>query len=510
MLREALSRQRCVNVIVAHPDDDFAQQSLERMADLALAGAIEPMVASWDFDDGASPTASVIGESGRAADSLSEILAKVARLERVRVVGLHCPLSGVNLARPLSQAVRNVLKVVEEIKGHATEVVELRIQAATAAEPALSRQAFSGYARANVAIIPHDRLSDFSAARKIESKDSERLCSHIAVEVCSAVGAWSNMAESPFDKHQYSPPGGDGVPVVFFRSGVRTLVCPPLPIDKIVEAGSLPAPSGFFSSPVPSQTARAVAPRLFPEELRFVEGNEPSFRAEVGLSEALRLVPRRIFRVIRDLPRVFRDGVSRDLESLQGDGLQDLIGGEAAWLQINFRDRQAGQEAESWGDQALRSIGELERADDMPSLVQLPDEVWARLVSVPLAVSDGSEVAGDALTATGERRYLVSDPLMLAGDFIPDADGAVNGLLASLEPASLAVDSARQAEDVAVETHPTDRGEMIEDEAHSAGEAGSMGEAAGDTADEATSEVPGYFARTLGHESVEAEVDEEA
>ena len=119
MLREALSRQRCVNVIVAHPDDDFAQQSLERMADLALAGAIEPMVASWDFDDGASPTASVIGNQVEL-QTHSEILARVARLERVRVVGVHCPLSGVNLARPLSQAVRNVLKVVEEIKGHAT------------------------------------------------------------------------------------------------------------------------------------------------------------------------------------------------------------------------------------------------------------------------------------------------------------------------------------------------------------------------------------------------------
>ena len=81
----------------------------------------------------------------------------------------------------------------------------------------------------------------------------------------------------------------------------------------------------------------------------------------------------------------------------------------------NFRDRQAGQEAESWGDQALRSIGELERATTYRPSSNFRTRS-GQAVSVPLAVSDGSEVAGDALTATGERRYLVSDPLMLAGN----------------------------------------------------------------------------------------------
>jgi hypothetical protein len=131
---------------------------------------------------------------------------------------------------------------------------------------------------------------------------------------------------------------------------------------------------------------------------------------------------------------VFRDGLSRDLESLQGDGLQDLVGGEASWLHIDYRDRQTDSDARSWSEQARDAIDDLETRDEMPALVGLPDDVWERLVELPLAVADGSKTAEAAMSETGERRYLVADPMAFAGGNYVDNEAAISGLLAAVDP----------------------------------------------------------------------------
>ena len=193
-------------------------------------------------------------------------------------------------------------------------------------------------------------------------------------------------------------------------------------------------PQGFLPSPNPEATVRAVADAVFPDELRFRPQQAPDRRVEVPLGEALREIPRAIWKTVRSLPRVFRDGLSRDLESLQGDGLQDLVGGEASWLRINYRDRQIESDARPWAEQARDAIDDLETRDEMPALVGLPDDIWTRLVELPLAVADGSQTAEAAMSETGERRYLVADPMAFAGGNYVDNEAAIAGLLTAIDP----------------------------------------------------------------------------
>ena len=428
-----LQDQSSINLVVAHREDAAAQLAVTRIADLVKSGAADPLLHVWVDDRAASPQAKIIGGSETVAN-VTEILAEVRKLERVRIVGLFCPSAGVDYASELDHSMRAIVDVVNETKGTATEVAEIRVQAPPADALQVARAAFSGLALANIVLIPHDRRSDAAAARFVDSDQIDRLAAHIAVELCSMLGAWSSMKGSFLDDWAYTPPSGDGPSVVFLRSVVRSLICPPLPVDRIVEEGSVPMPQGFLPSPNPEATVRAVANAVFPDELRFRPQQAPDRRVEVPLGEALREIPRAIWKTVRSLPRVFRDGLSRDLESLQGDGLQDLVGGEASWLRINYRDRQIESDARPWSEQARDAIDDLETRDEMPALVGLPDDIWTRLVELPLAVADGSQTAEAAMSETGERRYLVADPMAFAGGNYVDNEAAIAGLLTAIDP----------------------------------------------------------------------------
>ena len=128
---------------------------------------------------------------------------------------------------------------------------------------------------------------------------------------------------------------------------------------------------------------RAVADRTFPSELKYVPSQAPDLQVEMGVKRASIEIPKRIVSIIRSLPQIFRDGISRDLESIQGDGLQELIGRDA-WLSIAFKDRQLDAESTPWSERVDAAVLELEQRDDMPVLAQLPDEVWERLVTRPV------------------------------------------------------------------------------------------------------------------------------
>ena len=233
-------------------------------------------------------------------------------------------------------------------------------------------------------------------------------------------------------------------------------------------------PQGFLPSPNPEATVRAVADAVFPDELRFHANPAPARREEIPLGEALRKVPKAIWKTMRSLPRVFRDGLSRDLESLQGDGLQDLVGGEASWLHIDYRDRQTASDARSWSEQARDAIDDLETRDEMPALVGLPDDVWERLVELPLAVADGSKTAEAAMSETGERRYLVADPMAFAGGNYVDNEAAISGLLAAVDPPTSRdaevdqgdmVSESASGEDLSAEESPVSANTSVSDDA---------------------------------------------
>ena len=426
--------QRHVNVYVVHPDDVAAAGAIRRMEELALGRAIDPFVVLSAAGRDGLPDARVVGKESEIAE-LTEILAGVRVLDRVRLVGVHCANTDSEQAAELSQAIDAVKERLQESKAAHTTLTEVRVQAIEAAEFSPARRLFSNEAVANVVLIPHDRTSDLSAARFVQGSNPERFESHVAVELCSLMAGWATVTESPVDGWRPGASSGDSPQLFFARSIVRSMVFPPLPVDEIVsENRPLPVPDGFFPSPQPASTVRVVADRTFPSELKYVPSQAPDLRVGLGVKRASVEIPRRIVSIVRSLPQIFRDGISRDLESLQGDGLQELIGRDA-WLSIVFRDQQLDAESTPWSERVNAAVLELEQRDDMPVLAQLPDEVWERLVTRPFGVADGSGETEDARQATGESRYLVSDPYALSVEMNATAEDTISNMLSTLDAA---------------------------------------------------------------------------
>ena len=288
----SLRNQGTINLVVAHREDAAAQLAVARVADLVKSGAVDPFCTSGLMATRPCHKPQLLAVT-KTLRTLLRCSLRFEKLDRVRIVGLFCPSAGVDHASELDHSVRAIVDVINETKGAATEVAEIRVQATSADAPQVARAAFSGLALANIVLIPHDRRSDVAAARFVESAQTDRIAAHIAVELCSMLGAWSSMKGSFLDDWAYTPPSGDGPSIVFLRSVVRSLICPPLPVDRIVEEGSVPMPQGFLPSPNPEATVRAVADAVFPDELRFHANQAPTRREEIPLGEALRKVPKR-------------------------------------------------------------------------------------------------------------------------------------------------------------------------------------------------------------------------
>ena len=424
--------QRQVNLFVIIESDTTALGSIGRMAELARGSAIDPFVWIKADQSGSLLSATVVGQESEERE-LTEILAGVKVLDRIRVVSLVCSNSDSPEGASLSRAVHEARVQLQQVKAARTAIIDIRVQAIEADVFSPARQFFSSEAVANVILIPHDRTSDSSSARLVTSERNDRFESHIAVELASLVAGWVTVDASPVDDWTPSS-AGSGDPYVFFaRSLVRSLVCPPLPVDEIVsEDRPLPVPDGFFSSSQQAATVRVVAQKTFPEELVYEPSIPPNLKVEMGVAQASKEIPRRMLTIIRSLPKIFRDGISRDLESLQGDGLQELIGRDA-WLSIAFRDRQGDATSVPWADRLDEAIIELEELDDMPVLARLPDEVWERLVTRPFGVADGSGESSEALEQTGEGRFLVTDPFALTVDMTETAEEAIERMLDAVD-----------------------------------------------------------------------------
>ena len=450
--------QRRVNVLVHHGLDEPAAGAVAVLQQMALVGAAEPfVVVVVDDENGYSSTVYGLGEPYSA--DLLDLLSQARELEILRVVGVLGSERVQELARRVNDELRAIHTRMVQTKGRDTKILDIRVQAITVDEQVAPAGIFSPASALNIALIPHDRASDLSHARLVRRDSSGRLEAHIATELATVLGLWTTVVSAPVDLIEQNKARGGMVTVHFARSLVRGLFCPPLPLDQVLAAGeALPMPPGFFATPDSAATVRAVARDSLPEAVRFLAGRPPEDRHEMSLPEAMRVVPRRLMAIVRSLPAILLDGFSRDLESLKGDGLQEIIGRDA-WLSIAFRDRQDGEPTNATGLTVANAIAELELRDTMPVLSGVPSTLWTEIIERVLGVADGSDRSSDARGNTGEARFLLADPRALCSPPQGAPVETVRSLLDELDPEP--VEPTDLADPVAVSyTHltlPTNR-----------------------------------------------------
>lgn len=426
-------RQRHVNLFVRHEEDDAARDAFVQLHELARSGAADPFVGIVVQPSGDAWDSWVLGASDPEPVELLDALAGVRVLERVRLLGVNCVPASESMALELSAGMRSVRLRLEQTKGRATALTEVRVQALSLDERLTSAGIFSPVA-VNVALMPHDRSSDLSSARLVSREaHGDRFQLHVATELATLSGLWSPLRTAPVDDWKSHPSANDELQVRFSRSLVRALFCPPLPIDRVVPPGDpLPVPAGFQPTPNIAATVNAVARSTFPDDLRFEPSPEAAYHVDMPLAAVLKAIPSRMLDIVKSLPRVLRDGIGRDIESLAGDGIQGMIGRES-WLRVAFRDRQDPSGLSVWAANAVESIAQLEMVDEMPVMSDVSASIWTDMIARVLGVADGSSASADARFATGEERFLITAPYALANRPEETAVGTVGALVDALD-----------------------------------------------------------------------------
>ena len=97
----SLQKHSTINLVVAHGEDAAAKLAVARVADLVKSGAVDPLLHVWTDDHTPLPQAEIIGGSGNVAN-VTEVLAEVRKLDRVRIIGLFCPSAGLTMPANLT------------------------------------------------------------------------------------------------------------------------------------------------------------------------------------------------------------------------------------------------------------------------------------------------------------------------------------------------------------------------------------------------------------------------
>jgi hypothetical protein len=278
---------------------------------------------------------------------------------------------------------------------------------------------FTQRADANLISIPRDSASHDSIARPVSSDSVNSYAAHIAIELATSVGLWFEVDESVIEELQRINPGTDDVIVHWVSSRASYLVCPPLPIDRLMsEEGELPLPHGFHPVPDPQQAVERLARLIYPAELRYESSEPPSGPEYSESGKKLR------WRYLRELasaavqvPRALFRGVQDHLEGLAGAALQEAVGSSESSIEVIYPGRYVDEESSSGaisGEMVQRIIDDVSERVDRPVLTTIGEGLWVDIVDKVIAVADGGKVGAAARAGFADEKFLLVDQSALA------------------------------------------------------------------------------------------------
>lgn len=278
---------------------------------------------------------------------------------------------------------------------------------------------FSQRAHANLIAIPRDSASHDSIAKPVSRQKMLEYAGHVAIELATMVGLWCEMDESIVDDIQRINPGTSDVIVRWVSSRASYLVCPPLPIDRLMsEEGELPLPHGYHPVPDPQQAVERLALLLYPNELRY-EPNHPPSGAEYSESgKKLRWRYLREFgHAATQVPRALFKGVQDHLEGVAGAALQEAVGSSESSIEVIYPGRYVDEDSVSQAvsnDMVQRIIDDVGERVDRPVLTTIGEGLWVDIVDKVIAVADGGKAGAEVRAGFADEKYLLVEQASLA------------------------------------------------------------------------------------------------
>lgn len=368
-----------------------------------------------DWDD---PVAEIAVDGSLVSTNLIDYLAReMGNLRSISLVAVVATEREASHHYAIDQFVAKLKDVIGDM-GQAT-CRDYRIAFPAYGEPIPQEPFFTQRADANLISIPRDSASHESIARPVSSESTDSYAAHIAVELATAVGLWHEIDESVIEDLQRINPGTDDVIVRWMSCRASYLVCPPLPIDRLMsEEGELPLPHGFHPAPDPQQAVERLARLIYPPELRYETTEAPS---GAEYSESGRKLRWRYLREFAgatvQVPGALLRGVQDHLEGLAGAALQEAVGSSESSIEVIYPGRYVDEESHTnviSGEMVQRIVNEVSERVDRPVLTTIGEGLWVDIVDKVIAVADGGKVGAAARAGFADEKFLLVDQSALA------------------------------------------------------------------------------------------------
>jgi len=310
------------------------------------------------------------------------------------------------------------------------KILEFRVACPTYSSEPPKEPFFTQRANANLIVIARDSASHQSISRPVEGSVDDEYASHIAIEVATIFGMWSEIDRPISDEISVVNPGVPGVLIRFISSRANLLDCPPLPIDKVMsQDNELPLPHQFFAVPDPSQGVQKFSELIYPDELRFGKTDPPSgYLVSIDGKKFLGRYIKEILKALVQMPVALVRGVQDHLNAMSGEALQQAVGGARSSVEVLYPGRDTGaSDVVISSEQIDLVVSSVADRVDRPVLRTIAEETWIDVVEKVISVADGGDEASEIRAAFADDKYLLVRQEFLG----PNADLAT-GVFAEL------------------------------------------------------------------------------
>jgi len=431
---------RATQVLVVHEKDMGWTAVRPRIETLVKEGYLWPFVV-LTVETGkavsADPVVDVVrfepGEDGVSQQTtLLGYLAGLGSIGGVTAVALRCDSAGsADSGLESSELDAAVRRIDNLLVRFATDLERKTIRLAVIGEEEKAPGApfFAKDAGANVIVLPRDISMNRAVARPVLRENSATFVAHSATEICSVLGLWRSMGESPLDGIETQPNGMPGYTVHLVSSRVKALLAPPLPVSDLVdESGVLPLPRGFSPVDNLAVVVERYADVVFPENMKFT----PMERPTTSLRESWRSLSKaylvEFWRTFRGFPSIVRRGFQGEMDAVGAIALDRLLGGAEGRIRPIIPGDDESTANVISDDLVENLIRDIEFRADRPVVGGVTTEQWESLIVRILGIADGNDQSQPSREVVMPASILVRDKSFLAPNQ-PSVSGMIRAVM---------------------------------------------------------------------------------
>ncbi len=429
-----------VTLIVSHIDDAEADGVRRFLTNLAELGLIRPLY--WltikkevtavigDFE------VEALQKSGASKCQLFHELSARGGISAVDIASLVVNHSDEKSVTALTATARTVHRTFDRWLRDAP-ISDIRVCAGRYGEPLPDKIYFSQSATTRVVVLPLDPSHDYSIFRPLIGEQPSGMVGHVAVELASLLGCWSVQDKVPADELKAVGDGAGGGGIHLVMSAIRALAVPAPPVSEALGGDTqLPVPTGFTAVPRPERLTGSLVEQIYPRDLVFQPTAQPEGPTEFVRVDrfALRFL-RQFFVAVWSLPRVIRNGIQHEMDTLAIAAMEDAVGGAASTVGlVSSRLKRSANEPVDFDLLIDQMIQKAETELDQNYRFGIPAKDWEVMAHQILSLADGD---GEPTS-----RLLVDDTVISAIDILvprcePTDSGTdvVRGLIEIVEDA---------------------------------------------------------------------------